>query len=176
MRVLARLLSLVDVLSRGLAVVAMVLVMVLMGAMIYEVVSRRFFNAPTLWAFDISYMTNGAIFLLGGGATTLLDRNVRIDFLAQLIPERVRLGIWTAVELFLVLPAFFLLAEAAIAEAWRAYETGQVERVSPWAPLVWPYFTAIAVGLVALTLQILASAIRQAEIVLAGPDGRRLAP
>ena len=42
---------------------SMALIMVL--AMIYEVFSRYALNSPTLWAFDISYMLNGCIFLLG---------------------------------------------------------------------------------------------------------------
>lgn len=174
MRTLARLLSAADVAARGLAIIAMALVLVLTGAMIYEVVARRFFNSPTLWAFDVSYMTNGAIFLLGGAATVLVDRHVRIDFLAQLIPVRARLAIWTVVEVCLILPALFVVAEAAISEAWRAYATAQVERVSPWAPLVWPYYSAIAIGLAALTLQIAVTAIRQAETVIKGPNGRIL--
>ena len=58
------------------------------------------------------------------------------------------------------MPAIFILARAAVSEAWNAFVTGQVERVSPWAPLIWPYYSALATGLVALVLQVLAEMVR----------------
>ena len=33
--------------------------------MFYEVVARYIFGAPTLWAFDIAYMSTGVLFVLG---------------------------------------------------------------------------------------------------------------
>jgi len=35
-----------------------------------------------------------------------------------------------------------------------------VEHVSPWAPLIWPFYSALAIGLAALTLQVLVDAYR----------------
>ena len=46
------LLAMADQVSIYLSRVAMGLVVVLVGAMLYEVVSRRIFNSPTIWAFD----------------------------------------------------------------------------------------------------------------------------
>ena len=45
----------------------------------YEVVMRYVFNAPTKWAFDISYMLGGTYFWLGEGYTLLKKKHVRID-------------------------------------------------------------------------------------------------
>ncbi len=36
-------------------------------SLVYEVVARYFFNAPTTWAYDMTYMTYGAFFMLGAG-------------------------------------------------------------------------------------------------------------
>ena len=38
--------------------------------------------------------------------------------------------------------------------------TGEVEAISPWAPVIWPFNTAVAIGLAALWLQALAEAVR----------------
>ena len=37
----------------------------LFGAMVYEVIARYAFTAPTMWAYDISRMLYGALFMLG---------------------------------------------------------------------------------------------------------------
>jgi TRAP-type mannitol/chloroaromatic compound transport system permease small subunit len=39
----------------------------LFGAMVYEVIARYAFTAPTMWAYDISRMLYGALFMLGAG-------------------------------------------------------------------------------------------------------------
>ena len=54
----------------------------------------------------------------------------------------------------------FIICESAIGDTYEAFVTGQVERVSPWAPIIWPYFAAISLGLSVLFLQSLVQAIR----------------
>ena len=36
-------------------------------AMTYEVLARKLFNAPTMWAYDMSRFLYGALFMLGAG-------------------------------------------------------------------------------------------------------------
>ena len=38
--------------------------------------------------------------------------------------------------------------------------TGEVETVSPWAPLMWPFYSVLAIGLGALALQLAAEGLR----------------
>ncbi len=155
-----RLLLVIDWLSRILGGITMVMTAILIVVMSYEMVVRRGFDSPTLWAFDVSYMLSGVIFVAAVPYALLRNEHVRIDFLSSRLPLRVQ----HAVNLFfyaaLFLPAIFILARAAVSEAWNAFVTGQVERVSPWAPLIWPYYSALATGLVALVLQVLAEMVR----------------
>ena len=39
----------------------------LIFAMVYEVLARKLFNAPTMWAYDMSRFLYGALFMLGAG-------------------------------------------------------------------------------------------------------------
>lgn len=156
------LLKLVDALSRALFRLAEVVTLVLVAAMIYEVVARYAFGAPTLWAFDISYMCTGVLFVLGAAYALREDAHVRIDFLAEKMPRRLRASIEAAIFLFCLSPIFAALSYVAVGRALRAYQSGEVEMVSPWAPLMWPFYGFIALGLVALTLQILAHGLRAA--------------
>lgn len=158
----------IDGLSWILSRVSMVMLAVLVTAMLYEVFARYVMGSPTMWAFDISYMLNGSLFLLASGYTLQRDAHVRIDFLSQRFPARVQAAVNAAAYLLCLLPIFATLTEIAAGKAWKAYVTGEVEAVSPWAPLVWPFYSAIAIGLLGLTLQLLADGLRFARQIAPG--------
>src|SRR5690606_14411424 len=61
---------------------------VLTISMVYEVFARYVFDAPTVWAFDIAYMANGAVFLLGVAYVLREDAHIRIDVLRNRLPAR----------------------------------------------------------------------------------------
>ena len=155
-----RFVRLIDRLATLLGFVAMAALVVLVLAMLYEVAARYVFNQPTLWAFDISYMLNGALFYLAAAYALKSNAHVRIDFLSARLPERIQVWINLYFFVALLLPVMTLLSWVSIQKAWRAWVTGEVEAVSPWAPLMWPFLGAIAIGMVGLTLQILGEALR----------------
>ena len=157
---MTRLFNSVDAFSRLLSWIAQLVTVVLVISMIYEVVARYVFGAPTIWAFDISYMATGTLFVLGAAYALKQDAHVRIDFLAQKMPVGIRRKLEGFVFVFLIAPIFAALSKFAIERAWRAWATGEVENVSPWAPLMWPFFAILAIGLVALTLQQLVHGLR----------------
>lgn len=150
----------VDAMSRVLSRIAELVTLVLVASMIYEVAARYIFNAPTIWAFDISYMCTGTLFVLGAAYALREDAHVRIDFIAQSMPPGLRRAIEGVVFFVLLLPIFAMISWFAIGRAWRAYVTGEVEMVSPWGPLMWPFYGLLALGLVTLTLQIAAHGLR----------------
>jgi len=162
------LITAIDRLSGSLAQVAKVMLAVLVCAMLYEVFARYVLAAPTLWAFDISYMLNGSLFLLAGGYALRHDAHVRIDFLAQRMPPAVRNAVNGIAYLGVLLPIFGALTWIALANTWKAYVTGEVEAVSPWAPYVWPFYGAIAVGLLGLSLQFVAEGLRYVAAISSG--------
>ena len=57
------------------------LILPLVFGLTYEAIARYLFNAPTLWAFDLSYMLYGAIFMLGAHYTLLKGAHIRTDML-----------------------------------------------------------------------------------------------
>lgn len=140
--------------------VAAAMAVLLVLAMMFEVFSRYVLNAPTLWAFDISYMLNGAMFILGCAYALKIDAHVRIDFLASRLKPATQRWINGAFYLFLFAPILGALTWTAGERTWHAFVTAEVEHVSPWAPLIWPFYSALALGLAALTLQVLLDAYR----------------
>ena len=157
---LDRLLPGIDRIGFALAVAAMALIVVVIGSMLYEVVARRFFNAPTLWANDITYMTNGSLFLLGAAYTLRNEGHVRIDFLSDRLPVPVQHAINLLFYLLLFLPLLTLTAVASIDKAWNAWTRGTLENMSTWEPVIWPFLTGIALGVTGLALQVAAQMIR----------------
>ena len=71
----------IDALNRLVGRLVAWFVVVIMGSMIYEVVARYAFTAPTIWAYDISRMFYGAAFVLGGGYALSKGVHIRSDFL-----------------------------------------------------------------------------------------------
>lgn len=139
---------------------ANVSVVVLTLAMVYEVFARYVFDAPTVWSFDIAYMSNGALFMLGVAWVLREDAHIRIDILSRNLPRKVSGFIEGVVFLVILAPFFGMLAWIAGQHTVRAWVRNEVETVSPWAPLMWPFYLLIAVGLIALTLQLVAEGLR----------------
>lgn len=153
-------LKVADSISAGLGLFSQLMVLILIASMIYEVLARYVFGAPTIWAFDVAYMSTGILFVLGAAQALRQDAHVRIDFLSSQMPVRVRGFIDGIAFLFLLCPIFSLIAAVAWSRMWRALMTGEVETVSPWSPLMWPFYGALALGLSALALQLAAEGVR----------------
>lgn len=156
------LLRLADAIAEALGFVGKLAIAALILAMCYEVVARYVFAAPTLWAFDVSYMLNGSIFALGAAYALRRDAHVRIDFLAQQAPLRVQQWFNAALYILVMAPILGLFARVAAGKAWKAFVNGEVEAVSPWAPLIWPFYGIIALGLAAFALQMVAEGLKYA--------------
>jgi len=85
-------------------------ILILTFATVYEVVSRYVFDAPTVWAFDMSVQMYGALFMMAGAYTLSRGGHVRGDVIHRLLPHK-----WQAiVDLTLYILFFFPGAIALI--------------------------------------------------------------
>ena len=121
---------------------------------------RYFLSSPTIWAFDLAYMINGSLFLLAVAAALQSGTHVRIDFLSSRFPPRIQSLIDAAFFLGPAAIAIGFIAHAAIVRSLRAIATGETEAVSPWAPLMWPFYLILTIGLCLLFLQCVAQGLR----------------
>jgi len=149
-------------------------ILLLTAVICYEVVMRYYFRAPTTWAFDISYMLYGTLFMTAGAYTLSRNGHVRADFLYRAMPIRVQ----GAADLALYLLFFF---PAMIALCWYGWDFFRIslfqnERsaFSPVGPYVWPFkFVIPAVGVLML-IQGMAEAMRSAMALRDGVWPQRL--
>ena len=73
---MANLIIKIDRFSKVIGNIVCWILMPLIFAMTYEVLARKLFLAPTIWAYDISRFLYGALFMLGAGYA--LSRGVHI--------------------------------------------------------------------------------------------------
>lgn len=144
--------------------VGALVVLPLVFAMVFEVVSRYAFAAPTAWAFELSYMMMGTIFLLGLSYAALVNQHVNVDFIHQVLPRR---GIATidAIGYILMAGMLFWLTNALIDNVASVYRTGEGSGLSAWNPKIWPYRVIYALGFGLFALQCLAKAIENLLII-----------
>ncbi len=158
--ILERLCPTLDRIGWLLAVIAMAEVVVIIAVQLYEVVARYAFNAPTLWGSDIAYMTNGTLFLLGAAYTLRMGAHIRIDFIAVRLPLRLQHAINLLFYAAIFLPLLWYVGSASATKTWRAYLKGELESMSAWEPLVWPFYAGMTIGLFGLALQVLSETLR----------------
>lgn len=117
----------------------------------YEVFVRYVLNSPTPWAFDLSYMMYGTMFMMAGAYTLSRDGHVRGDFVYRLWQPRTQ----AKIELVLYFLFFFPGVIALIISGWRyASRSWRYLEVSSMSPAGIPIFqfktVIIAAGLLLL--------------------------
>ena len=122
-------------------------------AMVYEVIARKFFIAPTLWAFDISRMLYGMSFMLGAAYALMKGLHIRADFLYRAFSVRMQGAVDLALYILLFMPAMIVLAWATYEFALKSFNQNEVAGDSTWAPIVWPVKIALCLGVIFLVLQ-----------------------
>lgn len=136
------------------------LVMLMTLGMSYEVVVRYLFNSPTPWAYELSYIMYGTLFMVGGAYTLSRGGHVRGDFVYRLWPVRVQGGI----DLTLYLLFFFPGVTALIFSGWkyasRSIGYGEVSSSSPAGIPIYQFKTILVLAGILLFLQGIAQMFR----------------
>src|SRR5680860_544067 len=87
--------------NRWLAIAASSLVFIMVAVISYEVVARYFFDAPTVWALELSTLLLGPYFLLAGPYFLHTAGHVNVDILySKLSPRMAAIadtGIYTVI-------------------------------------------------------------------------------
>jgi TRAP-type mannitol/chloroaromatic compound transport system permease small subunit len=143
----------IEAISQWTGVVTAWLIIPMTVAVTWEVVARHFFRAPTIWAFDVTYMLYGTHFMIGTAYTLMRVGHVRTDMLYHRWTVR-RQNIIDAVGyLFFFFPAMLLLFYFGWQEASHSWSIGETSDASPWRPIVYPFKTVIPVTALLLLMQ-----------------------
>ncbi|MBU1208319.1 MAG: TRAP transporter small permease subunit [Proteobacteria bacterium] len=132
----------------------------LVGGLVYEVVARYAFNSPTEWAYDITYMLYGIIFMMGAAYTLYNKGHIRTDLLYNTFPARWQGLIDTIFYLFFFFPGMILFLVAGWDYAAHAWDIKETAAYSPWRPIVYPFKTVIPIAIILLIIQGIAEFIK----------------
>src|SRR3972149_1573921 len=136
------------------------LILVLTFGVSYEVFVRYVLRAPTTWAFDVSYITYGAMFLMAGAYTLSRNGHVRSDMMYRFWPPRVQASVDLALYIVFFLPAVGAWIYSGWAYGSLAVRFREVSIFSPAGVPVFPLKALIPVTGVLLLLQGIAEIIR----------------
>ena len=150
----------IDIMNNWVGRITCVMLVPVILAMVYEVVARKLFVAPTMWAYDTSRMFGGAMFMLGAGYALMRGVHIRADFLYRNWSLQTQARVDTLLYLLFYFPAmlFFLWLSADYTlKAWMTWErTMDTALMAPLAPAR----TAMPLGAFFLLVQGIAEVLR----------------
>lgn len=136
------------------------MIVVLTLSITYEVVVRYAFRAPTTWAFDISYISYGALFLMAGAYALVRNGHVRADVFYRFWRPRTQAMMDLILYIIFFLPGVSALIYSGWTYAERSVAFKEVSIFSPAGIPIYPLKVLIPVTGVFLLLQGIAEIIR----------------
>ncbi|MEJ2469796.1 MAG: TRAP transporter small permease subunit [Desulfuromonadales bacterium] len=160
--------SLIDTFNEKFGFYASYLILPLILVVVYEVIMRYGFNAPTSWAFELTVFLYGTHFSFALGYAHKHDTHVAIDVFESRLPERPRTILRIVVNLVMFLPAIGMLTFytcTLAATSWQQWEHAS----SSWAPPIYPVKTLMAFGFILFFLQGIAKLIQDIRTLTTKP-------
>jgi TRAP-type mannitol/chloroaromatic compound transport system permease small subunit len=152
-RWMARTIVGIDTFSNWIGRLASWLTLPLMLGMVYEVTVRYAFTAPTSWAYDISRMLYGSMFIVGAGYALSKGVHIRSDFLYRKWSVRAQGRVDAALYIVCYFPAMLIFLWVASQWAWTAVDRGERGMDTAWMPLLGPIKSCLPAGILFLVIQ-----------------------
>jgi TRAP-type mannitol/chloroaromatic compound transport system permease small subunit len=125
----------------------------LMLGISYEVIARYLFNAPTIWAFDIAYMTYGTLFMLGAAYALHKGAHIRTDFFWASFSIRTTGWIDAIAYVVFFFPSLTALMLIGSHETFYAWQINETSDQTPWRPVLWPFKAVVPLACLLLLIQ-----------------------
>lgn len=135
----------------GKAVAWLIIPMVF--ALVYEVIARYFFRAPTLWAYDMTYILYGTLFMLGSHYTLRRGGHIRTDMLYHNWSPRTQGTIDAVCYVVFFFPGMLFFLFAGWDYAFHAFEIQERAWGSTWGPVIWPFKMVIPITALLMLVQ-----------------------
>jgi TRAP-type mannitol/chloroaromatic compound transport system permease small subunit len=150
---MTRITGAIDALSEWSGRVVSWLIIPMVASLVYEVGARYIFDAPTVWAYDMTFMLYGTFFMLGAAYTLKHKGHIRTDSLYGGWSPRTQGRVDTLCYLVFFFPPLIAFLVATWDYFYKSYEQGERIMTSPWMPIVWPFKLVLPLATVLLLLQ-----------------------
>ena len=143
----------IDKFSKWIGNIVCWILMPLIFAMTYEVLARKLFLAPTIWAYDISRFLYGALFMLGAGYALSRGVHIRADFLYRNFKTKNQGLIDFWLYLLFYFPGLIVFLYMTIGYVGESIQRGERGMDTTWMPYMWPIKTCLLIGIIFLLVQ-----------------------
>lgn len=148
-----RILNVIDAMSDWSGKLVAMLIIPMIGGLTYEVIARYAFNAPTIWAYDVTYMLYGSHFMLGAAYTLGKGGHIRTDFFYANWSPQVQGRVDTISYLLFFFPGIIFFFLAGWEHAYHSWSIREASEVSSWRPPIYPFKMVVPVSALLLLLQ-----------------------
>ena len=152
-RWMARAITWIDLFSLWIGRIVCWLTIPLFGTMVYEIFMRYLFVAPTMWAYDISRMMYGALFMLGAGYALSKGVHIRADFIYRNWSARTQGMIDAFLYIVFYFPGLIVFLWTSLDFAGLAWMRGERGMDTAWMPYVAPIKSVLPIGIALLLIQ-----------------------
>ena len=150
---MAKSITSIDKFSKWIGNIVCWILMPLIFAMTYEVLARKLFLAPTIWAYDISRFLYGALFMLGAGYALSRGVHIRADFLYRNFKTKNQGLIDFWLYLIFYFPGLIVFLYMTIGYVGESIQRGERGMDTTWMPYMWPIKTCLLIGIIFLLVQ-----------------------
>jgi TRAP-type mannitol/chloroaromatic compound transport system permease small subunit len=139
-------------------------------AVAYEVTARYLFNAPTIWAYDATYMLYGSLFMLGAAYALHKGAHIRTDFFWEKFSIRRKGLIDTISYIVFFFPSLIMLLLISWNEFHYAFQINEMSDQTPWRPVLWPFKFVVPLACLLLLIQGVSELIKSIYMVRTGVE------
>jgi len=143
----------IEAVNRFIGRIAMYLIFVLVGILLWSSVSKTFF-LPSLWTLEMAQFTMVAYYILGGPYSIQLGSNVRMDLFYGGWSPRTK-ALFDAVTVLFLLFYLGVLLYGGVGSTVYSLEYGE-RSPTAWRPYLWPIKIVMVFGISLMILQALA--------------------
>ena len=121
--------------------------------MVYEVLARKLFLSPTIWAYDMSRFFYGALFMLGAGYALSKGVHIRADFLYRnfKVKTQGRVDFW--LYLLFYFPGLIVFCYMTVGFVQESIMRSEKGMDTTWMPYMWPIKSCLLIGIIFLLIQ-----------------------
>ena len=141
---------------------------VLAFIVVYEVVARYIFDAPTIWAYDLSLFLFGYIAALGGAYAQQKRAHINVDILYLTVSPKVK-NIFNVISFSLGIFFLIIIFYVSIGKFQEALEF-DFRRQSEWAPPMWHFWVMLCIASGLFIMQLVRDILTELYHLITGED------
>jgi TRAP-type mannitol/chloroaromatic compound transport system permease small subunit len=169
-----RFLFLADSISTWVGKIFSWCILILTAVVSYEVFVRYVLGMPTSWAYDVSYILYGTLFMMTGAYALSRNAHVRGDVVYRFMSVRTQAGIDLTLYIIFFFPGILALIYSGYGFAAFAWLIKERSSFSPNGPPLYHFKAVIPLAALFMAIQGIAETIRSAIAFRTGVWPQRL--